>query len=487
MTQNFVLAFGGTGARCAEALTYLVASRSIAEPVHLLLIDPDETNGNVSIAIAQLRRYREVHRCLRRGAGTHTQPFFSTPINADLGPDSYFWANPQPNVPFQTLIEYSAQSPAERGLLDLLYDQSDLELSFEKGYVGRAHIGSLDLLRVLQHQIQSAAKSPDAPRGRPDSIQVFFHGLRAATQQPGGARLLVVGSVFGGTGASGLPAVPPLLRQVLLSGLQEQLALGCVQIAPYFSFPPGRVEDPDSALHPLATQAALFHYSLTDVGYDRIYLVGAPTRQQSNEENVPGGESQRNKAHYVELAAALAAAHFFEQPPRGMRGEVVASGTEEISWEKLPHHESTRVKHNLVAFGTFCMMHSRFLAQELEERRHLGTKWLADLESGRERTLGGQESELRELRDFSTRFLIWAQQVQSSHGVLLFSLGNRETEDSLAHVTGGGDGTRPYHEIYRRLSIVGDLDQENGQGWYVDALTRAVEGFCRSNYTSWWV
>jgi hypothetical protein len=487
MAQNFVLAFGGTGARCVEAVLYLITCGGIREPAHVLLVDPDETNGNVRNAIEQVRRYQTIQRHARDTSQKDSSGFFVTPVNEDLGPESGVWANSQANTQFRTLIQYNAHNDVERGLIDLLYDEDDLDLSFEHGYVGRAHIGSLDLLRTLQTQIQTAATQSDNTQGTArDSLQSFFVALRAATQRPGGARLLVIGSVFGGTGASGLPAVPPLLKEVLLSGLQRELHIGCVQVAPYFSFPPGKEEDPDSAVHPLATQAALYHYSLTNVGYDRIYLVGAPNREQANRHNARGGTQQNNRSHYVELAAALAAAHFFARPPEHGATEVLACGSDEVSWDKLPFRGETSIRKKLSAFATFCLMHAHFLTKVLEERRHVGAKWMADLGARRNRTLGGQEPELKELREFSLRFLTWAEDLQRASDVDLFSLSNRESPEALASVVRGGQSDRPYHAIYSRLATVGELDQETGIGWYVAALGSAVNEFCRSNYQSWW-
>ena len=484
MSQQFVLAFGGTGARCAEALTYLLASRSIRTPTHVLIVDPDETNGNVSIALAQLHRYHAIHKMLTPADGEGA--FFSTPVNAELPAESFSWSNPQKHEEFGTLLQYAAQGPNEKALLDLLYDEDDMRLSFEKGYIGRAHIGSLDLLRTLEHQVTRAVEAGDDVHGRTDAMLLFFRRLRNAAQQPGGAKVLVVGSVFGGTGASGLPAIPPLLRKLLPSGLRAEMKVACVQVAPYFSFPPGREEDPDSALHPLATQAALYHYSLTNVGYERIYLVGAPNREQANDENVPGGDAQRNAAHYVELASALAAAHFFANPPKSSNPEVLACGADEVHWTKLPYGKDTQVRRNLTSLTTFCLMYARYLAEDLTERRHMDTKWLGDLQRERGRTLGGQEAELRALRDFAERLLTWTVELKQSGGENLFATSARHSEDSLAQVVPGGGSDHAYHKIYRNLNTAPSSRQETGQGWFIEALTSASVRFCRDNYQSWW-
>lgn len=480
MSQNFVIAFGGTGARCVEALAYLAASNVLPGPLHVLVVDPDESNGNVDQALSQLRRYARVQEHLSAGSGA-TRPFFSAKLNPGLSDDSFFWANPNPHTEFRTLINYSALGSEARDLLNLLYDESDLELTFEKGYIGRAHIGSLDLLRTLDQHIHDA-KTSDVT-ARPDSMLLFFRALREATQLPGGARLMVLGSVFGGTGASGIPAVPPLLRNALSAGLNSNLAIGCVQVAPYFSFPAGGEEDPDSALHPLATQAALYHYSLTDTGYNRIYLVGAPAREQSNEENVVGGDLQRNKAHYVELAAGLAAAHFFGDPPKvDGPAEVLACGAESVDWNRLPFRGEGSLHDHLVAFGTFCMMHGEFLARQLEDRLHVESKWHTDLAASGNRTLSGNEPELRELRDFARRFLEWAREIQRISDVQLFTIPEKITDEALGRVASRGTSSRPYHELYHRLNTPGVIAQETGPGWYVDALSRAATDFCKANY-----
>jgi hypothetical protein len=176
MRQHFVIAFGGSGARSIEALTYLAASNCISSSLHILIVDPDETNGNVSEALRQLRRYQSVQSTVTRLASSpDTNAFFSIPINRGLPPSSFLWTNPQPNTEFQTLLQYSTQSPEEQQLLQLLYDEGDMALTFEKGYVGRAHVGSLDLLRNLTARMKEAASDDEAAsQGSVDSLQAFF-------------------------------------------------------------------------------------------------------------------------------------------------------------------------------------------------------------------------------------------------------------------------------------------------------------------------
>lgn len=496
MSRDFFLAFGGTGARCAEAFAYLLASRAVLEPVQVLIVDPDQSNGNVDSTRGQYQRYDAVQRQLRAGGGT--PPFFSTPVNA--GKATFFWSNASGTSDWRTLLEYELLSDGARDLIDLLYDEEDLGLKFEKGYIGRAHIGSLDLLQTLQHGMLSAK---DLVEGQErNALQHFYTQLRSAAE--GGKdrpNVIVVGSIFGGTGASGLPAVPPLLREALGDQLAARINVGCVQVAPYFSFPEGTPADPDSALHPLATQTAMRHYAVADVGYHRIYMVGASQRAATADHNNPGGSDQRNKSHPVELAAALAAAHFFAAPIESAdaaKHTALLSGSaqDHATWTKLPFgaQKDADAFRNLVALATFCVAHLREFAPGFEEGRFDGGLFMRSLAAKAERTLGGHEPALIALTEFATRYLAWIHEVQAhTRAGGLFTLDPELRDDSALRVARGGRETgEPISELKelldtegRRLSGSQEDVQTTGIGFYVQSLTASAEKFCSANYRTW--
>lgn len=486
MASNFLITFGGTGARCAESVAYLLASRCIKQPVHVLIVDPDTANGNVKIARDQLGRYQTVQKEVR-GNGS----FFRTPLNEGLDSTSLFFQYPGAFTPFSTTIQFHEQQEEHRELLELLYDDSDMGLSFEKGYVGRAHIGSVDLFNVLKRSLRNAADEGEgAQRDQNTSLREFFKALRSAAQGPG-ARLMVVGSVFGGTGASGLPAIPPLLRDALGEELSGNVAIGCVQLAPYFTFPAGQARDPDSALHPLATQSALYHYAYSDTGYDRLYLLGAPSREATADENRPGGADQTNRAHYVELAAGLAVANFLEGVPDAEleNPAVVACGADSLKWNTLPHGDVAEVRHNLVSFATFAMLHGHFLAEDLELRKHQGYSWSYQLERQSRKPLGGQERTLSDLTGFCRRFLDWAVEINETTSNEFFNLSKgKPSVAELARINSGGtvEESEAYHELMDGLNRIRRAEGATGAGWYVHAMTQAVDEFCERHYKGWW-
>jgi hypothetical protein len=499
MTQRFVVALGGSGTRCVEALVYLLAARMIEDPVHVLIIDPDAANGNVRRAKEQVNQYRAVHdRVLRTAAGERPS-FFSVPLNEGYEDGSAFWEYPNTNQRFDALIDLQEQPAPSRSLFQLLYYQDDMGRTFGHGYEGRAHIGSLDLLRSLSlaaartvprlTALVAPAQAGPEDRGEWDGLSCFLRAVREAAAQPEGVRIAVVGSLFGGTGASGLPAIPPLVLRVLPPALQASVSMSCIQLAPYFMFPEGQRGAPDSALHPLATQAALYHYAYTATGYGRIYLLGAPDRPLVNRENRPGGPEQKNDAHYVELGAALAILHAMDSPPpaRPDAAEVFVSGATSVKWPSLPSPTPLDLRRNLIAFATFASYFAGFHAEDLRMKRHAGAKWTQDLERSTGRRLGGQEGELDQLSRFCTRFLSWLREVHGAHGVDLMQIPVPLRVDALSALTDGARGNQDgFHEITEGLNRAPRIASSSPLGWYVAGLTSAVDGFCARNYQGWW-
>lgn len=487
---TFVVGFGGSGARVLEASTYLAACGYARNPYHLLMVDPDKSNGNVLQYREQAQRYREVSGHVRRASSVDANSLFALPVNAHDGESSLAWEYPLNQQPFESVLELQRDPDAAR-LYKVLFDEEDLQMQFSQGYVGRAHVGSLDLYRVLRRAAQEARRA-HRPDDDNDGLQVLLARIREAAAGEGGATVVIVGSVFGGTGASGLPAFPNLLRKCIPPQHLQQMRIVGVLLGPYFGIPPGERGAPDSALHPLATRASLYHYAYTQAGYNRLYFVGAPAQPNTNELNRLGGVDQRNAAHYVELAAALAIESASRVPARlgdakHAETEIFVSTNAEVAWEDMPTDEARDLKRRFATLATFCAFHGDVHARVLREGRHTGAKWFADLCSARGRRLGGAEPELEVLTEFCGRFMTWMHEVQHLNGEALFSVGDRSRVETMEALL--GPPTRPgdgYHELVSGLDRVGALDAETALGWYVRAGSISARAWCESNYVSWW-
>lgn len=291
MANHFLVFIGGTGAKCAEAFVQLAACGAMGGPentYHILTLDVDATNGNRMLAIEALARYR-----LLREQFPATGQFAGSTL---LGPNlvHYDWHVQLPdNFPnaagVNCLHAMRAQNNAEEEtLMRLLY--TDEEMGFDFSREGFHAIPALGA-PVLQHILEQGLAL--------GGCQAFVDALRAETGV--NSRLILVGSIFGGTGACGIPAVTRYLtdktRDIAMAG--NLLTCG-VLLLPYYHFAePG--EGDALGVHARkfynnARGALAFYRDMEqELGYERLYLIGSPLDFNMGAYR-PGMESQKNPA-----------------------------------------------------------------------------------------------------------------------------------------------------------------------------------------------
>ena len=155
-------------------------------------------------------------------------------------------------------------------------------------------------------------------KGNPNIGSVVFHTIAGTTEfnrimtyfQPGnGDKAVVIGSLFGGTGASGIPEIVKAINSA--KGNKAQIAT--ILVLPYF-----HPEASDGAAIKAErfnskTKAALDFYEKSGI-YEyikNVYYVGDPCCTV-----IPycdGGDKQENKANFVELISAMMIEHFVAQ------------------------------------------------------------------------------------------------------------------------------------------------------------------------------
>jgi hypothetical protein len=157
---------------------------------------------------------------------------------------------------------------------------------------------------------------------------------------------LLTGSVFGGSGAAGVPTICRLLADEL-RGVTKNVRMGLALFLPYFSFRPveGEEVQADPNAFATATAESLKYY---DEGKflefcQSIYAVGDELRAEMSASAV-GAAEQKNDPHYVELVAGLGAMRFMsgaeggevegEEPHRLSTAQRLAPLT--VRWADLP-------------------------------------------------------------------------------------------------------------------------------------------------------
>jgi hypothetical protein len=261
-------------------------------------------------------------------------------------------------------------------------------------------------------------------------------------QGPNEARVFLVGSIFGGTGAAGVPTfgARDMIKRHPDARLEDgsKVLLGGALVLPYFTFetpesPPLSAEGrPEMyvtpADFPIATQAALQFYHEKELGFDQLYFVGDSLAQRVGAFS-HGNRGQENRPHYIELVTALAAFDFFAQDevPSGSDARYFYACREGrvVDWRALPatrHAERVAERENAVKLA-MCTMTAFAYALATEgravlERPHdrVDDRWYRRNfafslrraeDAGRDPRQHAQRAAIAAVEEFGRDFLEW--------------------------------------------------------------------------------
>ncbi len=345
--NTYIFAIGGTGARVLRSLTMLLAAgckgTSAKDTVIPVIIDYDTENGSTRQAQDILECYQRIHDAAYKSDDVNEETFFCTPVRKlkeiSKAPDMFnqsskfdvFLGDDEVKSTFGEHIGFSTINNANgtqstRYLLEALYDTSDgvnaeLELSLEKGFKGCPNIGCVVTKRLTSTE----------------ELQQFMIMLGKEDN------VLIVGSIFGGTGASGIPMLLDLLTADKGVSVKK---IGVIAVEPYFKVASSKDSVINSATFEAKTKAALEAYDLgssVNKQADAVYYVGddAASVALKNEE---GGAEQKNPAHFAELIAGICAIDF-------MGREIAHTDTTQDAsffetWLNLPHKSKKKDNNN---------------------------------------------------------------------------------------------------------------------------------------------
>lgn len=279
MTTHIVC-IGGSGLRVLRSMVMLLSSGyDLNSDIKAYIIDPHLSSTEYEFTTGLIKRYKKI-----RGKGGNIG-FFKTKLDVD---------DNQPNgmstitrgESFGDFIKYSQMNDASKQIVDILYNKGNIDNSMDVGFKGHPNVGCV----VLQDLVQD------------NWFTTNFSNL------PTGDRVVVIGSLFGGTGASGIQTIAQALHDK-----NPQLEIAAITFIPYYKLqepPQGVSKDVDSASWDIKSWAALKYYQHSDFGIDSFYVIGDGDTQA-----IPYDETkQGNKSHFVELIAVSAIKHFINTP-----------------------------------------------------------------------------------------------------------------------------------------------------------------------------
>lgn len=334
----FIFAIGGTGARALRALSFCLASSMYKVNKDLeivpMIIDYDATNGDKTRAVEALKDYMELHNAAYEqndiAINADYRSFFMPRVSylkdvstrngnptTDIDNTFEFTFNGSTSSSKGTFAQYlnvnalTGEKMITADLLRALYNDAEitdpdyayteLNLDMEKGFKGNPNIGTVVFDKI--------AASPE--------FDVF-----AKNFDPHCDRAFIVGSIFGGTGSSGIPQMINAIRSHNVTGFRD-CKIGAAIVMPYF-----KVDTPkkggaiNSNIFKSKQKAALGYYDLMqhEFNLSATYYVADQDNLQTVLKYSEGDDSQRNNAHIVEMLMALSVLDFAIRPENQLDG-----------------------------------------------------------------------------------------------------------------------------------------------------------------------
>ena len=339
-TKYFCYCIGGTGARIAEVAAHLCAMNMInaaaTDEIEFIIVDKDKECGGTQ----QARRVIGSVRTLSPGAfdrsgilnGNNAREFCKNHINVNTDWDF--------TLALARLKERNAGGVQNAGaislkdavsrtnnnddkvLMNAFYTQKEQNIDTDKGFYGDPSVGSL----IFKYMVKNDGNQNDI--ANPVTGWLGQHA-NAGDE----ARVFIIGSIFGGTGAAIFSNLAAHLRDSANVG---RLFISGVLLLPYFSFGDGgQNAKVNSAEFFKKSKVALDEYDRDlnlirtennpNGSFDSLYVCGQYECHMTSENYADGGTNQNNHFDLVDLVAASAMVDFFNKTV-DKNGQIVGLG-----------------------------------------------------------------------------------------------------------------------------------------------------------------
>jgi len=344
----YIFGIGGTGSRVIKALSMLFAAGAKLDngfdTVVPIIIDPDISNGDLNRTKDILKLYQEIRANVDQPNDFYAQELKTVQNlknNASTinGAGFQFQIGGTSNAKFKDFISYNNLTDDNKNFISSLYSNENLNADLSIGFKGNPNMGSI----VLNQFTQS------------EDFQDF--GLSFSQ----GDAIFIINSIFGGTGAAGFPLILKNLRHganIPNSEIVRQAPIGNTTYLPYFKLTSGEI-DSDSFLE--KTKSALEYYNRTIIAQGEVnamYLLG-DNGTTSTYDNHVGQMKQKNDAHFLEIAGALAVFDFCKNIGKYPNGNTkvkefgVNNDSENISFADLHMEDNSFISKPLKKFSLY--------------------------------------------------------------------------------------------------------------------------------------
>ena len=203
--KRVAMLFGGCGGRVAEALAFAACAGALSVPdMRLMFVDPDQSDAHTQRALSLLRDYERIRAIW---GDSPTRGEFTLRFTVSRWPD---------HLPGNAanLRQWLQEDTDDALLLRALFTPDTADRDMRHGFRGDRALAAAVMAGLL-------TESESHPE---DALRRLLHDLEGED-----AQIVLVGSVCGGTGSAGIPAMAAHLRE----HLGERAHLSAVLLLPY--------------------------------------------------------------------------------------------------------------------------------------------------------------------------------------------------------------------------------------------------------------
>lgn len=402
--KNYVFFIGGSGARVYKAVIHSAAAGILrTREISTMLIDADESNDANTSSIELYRIYREIFA----SCGEEGRNAFTCQINMKsekpISPVSSGAVNLQQAV--------GITGAKRNRILNCLYTPEEIRQDLKGGFYAHPNIGCIFFSDLHAHELNPCIEEIDRDLTHNQEVMVAL-----------------VGSVFGGTGAAGIPTMFKLISDRLKENVNyDKLHIGGIFLEPYFKVNGEKKKENQNISISMDefyfnTYEALSYYAnraSKEMDFHSIYLVGQQETDVVNYEYADNGTRQKNKPHIVELYAALALDRFFNFPEeRGIFGAVRKG---KMDWSEFPGTSEGETAE-ILRLADFAKAQAIFLAEICryvyevegsfrEKYQVLIPQWYKAYEM----KSGDVKSQMKRIGEYGFLFMDWLYMINSRY------------------------------------------------------------------------
>jgi hypothetical protein len=285
-----IISIGGTGHRITKAIIHFLAMGviDVNDDINLISIDSDINNGALDELSGLVKLYNEIPLCNKIFKNK-----ISFPIqDSNNGSFNINLSLQQTN--FSNIINKNSFSNL-KSVIEFLYTEDELTTQLNGGFYGHPTIGTYIITNHLNKH---------------EPWKKFNNELQETD------KVLIIGSAFGGTGASGIPIV---VQQLYNNTTDRKVRpkIGVMFVMPYFNVSPnntvnnGLNPDGQTFLPKTKNILEIYHQQNFIHMVDNFYIIGEDMPFTSMSYNAEGF-AQKNTPHPLELYAATALDHFID-------------------------------------------------------------------------------------------------------------------------------------------------------------------------------